>query len=92
MALALGSSLDPEAYWMAEAEQLASPRRGKLAVIDVPTRTDLPPVPIAECANASDAILRFVRKLEAGGHTREAATVGVLYTELVRANLMALPA
>lgn len=82
---------DPEAYWMAEAEAFTAPRRGKAAIVNVPVRSDLPSVPIAECANASDAILRYVRKLEACGHTREAAAIGVLYTELVHSNLMALP-
>ncbi len=84
--------LDLEAYWFEKADAMAeTPRRGKDAVVPVPTRADLPQVVTNAKDTVADIVLRYVQQLEAAGSTPEAAAVGNLMTALVHSNYLSVP-
>lgn len=62
--------------------------RGKRAVPSVPTRGDLPAPETKSTDSAASVIERWIRQLSIGGFDSEAATVGTLYTALVRSNFL----
>lgn len=84
--------LDLEAYWFEKADEMAeTPRRGKHAVVPVPTRPDLPQVVTNSKDTVADIVMRYVQQLEAAGSTPEAAAVGNLMTALVHSNYLSVP-
>ncbi len=84
---------DLETFWLEHAAQLAAtPVRGKQAVVNVPTRTDLPEPEMKTTDSTSAVIMRYILHLDAAGLSQEAATIGTLYQALIHSNSMALPA
>lgn len=83
---------DLESFWMEQAAQMAAtPVRGKRAVVNVPTRPDLPAPEMKATDTASAVIMRYILHLDAQGLRQEAATIGTLYRALIHSNSMALP-
>mgnify|MGYP000866055990 CR=1 FL=1 len=81
---------DLENFWVTQIQDGADiPTRGKHAIVDVPVRHDLPEVEQpGNKASASAVIRKYIESLQASGMSSEAATVGTLYTALVRLNYM----
>lgn len=65
--------------------------RGKAAEVNVPTRQDLPPVEMTSKDNTAAVISRYIATLESTGQHDEAATLGTLYSALVKGNFLSLP-
>jgi ParB/RepB/Spo0J family partition protein len=83
---------DLEAFWMSHAAELAqTPVRGKKAVVNVPTRADLPQPEMKTSDTTSAVIMRYIMHLDALGFAGEAAAIGTLYRALIHSNSMALP-
>lgn len=83
---------DLEQFWMAHAAELAkTPVRGKKAVVNVPTRADLPAPEMKVTDTTSAVIMRYILHLDALGYSSEAAAIGTLYRALIHSNSMALP-
>lgn len=83
---------DLESFWMEHAAQMAAtPVRGKKAVVNVPTRPDLPAPEMKTTDTTSAVIMRYILHLDAQGLRQEAATIGTLYKALIHSNSMALP-
>lgn len=74
-----------------QVQRLEAPRRGRSAGVSVPTRDDIPPVEVRSSDNTGAIIGRWVQTLFDMGHEEEAATVGTLYTALVKSNFVQLP-
>lgn len=84
---------DLESFWMEQATRLADiPTRGKKAVVNVPTRTDIPAPEINMTDTTSVVIMRYILHLETMGFAAEAGAIGTLYRALIHSNSMALPA
>lgn len=80
---------DLENFWVEQVRAGAEiPTRGKRAIVDVPTRRDLPEVNFIGGVGASGVIKNYIQELAARGLDTEAATIGTLYTALVRMNFM----
>jgi ParB family chromosome partitioning protein len=77
---------DLERFWV---EQTRTPTRGKQAVVNVPTRKDLPSMKV-RCGGLSVVMEAYVRQLQEAGMEKEAATVGTVYRELVAANYLSV--
>lgn len=83
---------DLEQFWLTHAaEMAAAPIRGKKAVVNVPTRPDLPAPEMKTTDTTSAVIMRYILHLDALGYTGEAAAIGTLYRALIHSNSMALP-
>lgn len=83
---------DLESFWMEHAaEMAATPVRGKRAVVNVPTRDDLPAPEMKTTDTTSAVIMRYILHLDAHGLHQEAAAIGTLYKALIHSNSMALP-
>ena len=84
------SLFELEAFFL---ELVASdlPSRGKGASPAVPTRDDLPAVPHVAKASIAGMIENYIDVLTTAGLKDEAATVGTLYTALVRQNFIKMP-
>lgn len=72
-----------------QAAQIAT--RGKTAVPHVPTRPDLPPVAITPRDTTAAVIARYITTLQHAGHSADAATLGTLFSALVKGNFLAIP-
>lgn len=82
---------DLENFWVEQVQTDAElPTRGKRAIVDVPTRQDLPKIFTDGKDSTSSVIRRYISALECGGLSTEAATIGTLYTALVRLNFMSV--
>ena len=83
---------DLENFWVEQVETDKNPvLNGYDAVINAPTRDDLPPVvDRSEAKNAGQAIKRFIDDLVKNGNDEEAEVVGTLYTGLVRAKFCSI--
>jgi hypothetical protein len=68
------------------------PRRGKRALTGAPTRPDLPPVGMGHKDTVATIMDRYIAHLLDAGLEAEAATLGTLYTALVRGNYLSVPA
>lgn len=83
---------DLEQFWMSHAADMAkTPVRGKKAVVNVPTRQDLPAPEMKTTDTTSAVIMRYILHLDAMGFASEAAAIGTLYRALIHSNSMALP-
>jgi len=83
---------DLETFWMQHAATISTtPTRGKGAVVNVPTRDDLPTPETRATDTASAVIMRYILQLDAAGKRAEAAAIGTLYKTLIHSNSMALP-
>lgn len=83
---------DLETFWMQHAASIAAtPVRGKNAVVNVPTRDDLPQPEIKATDTTSAVIMRYILHLDSAGKRAEAAIIGTLYKALIHSNSMALP-
>jgi ParB/RepB/Spo0J family partition protein len=81
-----------EAFWVQRvAEEADAPQRGKQAAVNVPTRDDLPQPTLVATEGAAAIMERYIRELDAAGHTAEAAAIGTLYSALVRGNYLRVP-
>ena len=82
-----------ESFATAAAQDMASRRlRGKGAVVNVPTRDDLPVVSMESGRDTcGDVIFHFVEKLKWAGLDAEASTVGTLLQSLIHLNYISLP-
>lgn len=67
------------------------PRRGKRAVVGAIVRDDLPSVIIKATDTVASIIDRWIGDLADAGFEQDAATIGTLYTTLVRSNFMSVP-
>jgi len=86
------SLFDLESLWTDHVvDQKSLPRRGKQAVINAPTRSDLPIVQHDIRWNSAQIIERYIADLISSGHLREAGALGNLWTTLVRNNYMSVP-
>jgi hypothetical protein len=66
-------------------------RRGKRALTGAPTRPDLPPVGMGNKDTVATIMDRYIAHLLDAGLEAEAATLGTLYTALVRGNYLSVP-
>ena len=83
---------DLEQFWMAHAAEMSrTPVRGKGAVVNVPTRSDLPAPEMKTSDTTSAVIMRYILHLDTLGYSSEAAAIGTLYRALIHSNSMALP-
>lgn len=83
---------DLEQFWLAHAAEMSkTPVRGKKAVVNVPTRSDLPAPEMKTTDTTSAVIMRYILHLDTLGFTGEAAAIGTLYRALIHSNSMALP-
>jgi ParB/RepB/Spo0J family partition protein len=83
---------DLETFWIEQVQQgLEIPRRGKRAIVDVPTRQDLPPVTFQSKDNTASVICQYIAELESQGLGSEAATLGTVFKALVHGNFMSVP-
>jgi ParB/RepB/Spo0J family partition protein len=83
---------DLEQFWLSHAAELAkTPVRGKKAIVNVPTRQDLPEPEMKTTDTTSAVIMRYILHLDALGFAEEAAAIGTLYRALIHSNSMALP-
>lgn len=83
---------DLEQFWMSHAAELSKlPVRGKKAVVNVPTRPDLPAPEMKPTDTTSAVIMRYILHLDTLGYSGEAAAIGTLYRALIHSNSMALP-
>lgn len=83
---------DLEQFWqehVAAAPQQA--KWGEQAQVGTPTRADLPPLQVPRKGHLGDIISTWIGALAAQGFADEAATVGTLYTALVRAKRLQVP-
>lgn len=82
-----------ESFATASAQDMASRRlRGKGAVVNVPTRDDLPVVSMESGRDTcGDVIFHFVEKLKWAGLDAEASTVGTLLQSLIHLNYISVP-
>jgi ParB family chromosome partitioning protein len=83
---------DLENFWVQQVQQSAElPTRGKRAVTGAPIRSDLPPVAMSNRDNVAVIMDRYIHELQRAGFEQEAATLGTLYTAMVRGNFMSVP-
>ena len=84
---------DLESYFVELAQRVSEEtfRSGKKATPRVPTRSDLPPVPVQK-RNTGEVLDAFIKSLLEASRTAEAAVVGTLYTCLVHGNFVTMPA
>ena len=83
---------DLENFWIDQVQQDTLPTRGKRAIVDVPTRSDIPELEFINKMSASGIILQYIKNLETSGFNQEAATIGTLFQGLVKLNFMSIPA
>lgn len=82
-----------ETFWQETITKLETlPRRGKKAVVPVPTRKDIPQPNVAMTPDGANSImLHYVTQLLEAGFDAEAAAVGTLIEALVHGNYLSLP-
>lgn len=85
-------SMWDETFWQ---EQIAAaPQQakwGRHAQVDAPTRPDLPPLQVPRKGQLGSILQTWIDDLEEHGFADEAAVVGTLYAELVRARRVQVP-